>query len=118
MYLNKTQETLYSIAAFNGSFKYSGQTGARAEFSFFGAGLKWTTARADVLGKANIYFDGVYVGMVDLYSSATKEKKYPAFSEGRGLPVGNHIIAIEVSGQKNTTTGGYYTIIDAFDVIP
>ncbi|OHE55884.1 MAG: hypothetical protein A2Z47_02780 [Thermodesulfovibrio sp. RBG_19FT_COMBO_42_12] len=99
----------------NGSLKYSGQTGAMAEFSFYGTGLRWTTARAPVMGKAKLYFNGVYKGMIDLYNPVVK---YPVVLEGKGLPLGNYTLTIEVSGQKNPGSTGNYTIIDAFEVVP
>ena len=102
-------------ACSNGYLKYSGQAGAKAEFSFYGTGVKWNTAKAPVLGKAKIYFDGAYKGMVDLYRSTVL---YPLVLGGSGIPLGNHTLTIKVSGQKNPGSSGYYTIIDAFEVIP
>ena len=99
----------------NGFLKYSGQTGAKAEFSFYGTGIKWNTAKAPALGKAKIYFDGAYKGMVDLYRSTVQ---YPLVLGGSGIPPGNHTLTIEVSGQKNAGSSGYYTVIDAFEVVP
>ena len=99
----------------NGFLKYSGQTGAKAEFSFYGTGIKWNTAKAPALGKAKIYFDGAYKGMVDLYRSTVQ---YPLVLGGSGIPAGNHTLTIEVSGQKNSGSSGYYTVIDGFEVIP
>ncbi|HZX48586.1 MAG TPA: hypothetical protein VFF47_05150, partial [Nitrospirota bacterium] len=102
-------------ACSNGYLKYSGQAGAKAEFSFYGTGVKWNTAKAPVLGKAKIYFDGAYKGMVDLYRSTVQ---YPLVLGGSGIPPGNHTLTIEVSGQKNASSTGYYTVIDAFEAIP
>ncbi|HZX48580.1 MAG TPA: hypothetical protein VFF47_05120 [Nitrospirota bacterium] len=99
----------------NGLLKYSGQTGAKAEFSFYGTGIRWTTAKAPSLGKAKIYFNGVYKGMVDLYSPNVQ---YPVVLEGKGLPAGNYTLRIEVSGQKNPGSTGSFTLIDSFDVYP
>ncbi|HZX48581.1 MAG TPA: DUF1566 domain-containing protein [Nitrospirota bacterium] len=99
----------------NGFLKYSGQTGATAEFSFYGTGIKWHTAKAPALGKAKIYFDGAYKGMVDLYRSTVQ---YPLVLGGSGIPPGNHTLTIEVSGQKNAGSSGYYTVIDGFEVAP
>ncbi|HZX48608.1 MAG TPA: LamG domain-containing protein, partial [Nitrospirota bacterium] len=101
-------------ACSNGYLKYSGQAGAKAEFSFYGTGVKWNTAKAPVLGKAKIYFDGAYKGMVDLYRSTVQ---YPLVLGGSGIPPGNHTLTVEVSGQKNLGSTGYYTLIDAFEVI-
>ena len=99
----------------NGFLKYSCQTGAKAGFSFYGTGIRWHTAKAPVLGKAKIFFDGVYKGMVDLYRSPVQ---YPLVLGGSGIPPGNHTLTIEVSGQKNPRSSGYYTVIDGFEVVP
>jgi hypothetical protein len=55
-----------------GGLTYSNQTGARAEFTFNGTGIKWIVTRAKMMGKAKVYFDGAYVGMVDFYTSTPK----------------------------------------------
>ena len=99
----------------NGFLKYSGQTGAKAEFSFYGTGIKWHTAKAPALGKVKIYFDGVYKGMVDLYRSTVQ---YPLVLGGSGIPRGNHTLMIEILGQKNAGSSGYYIVIDGFEVVP
>src|SRR4030066_217748 len=99
----------------NGFLKYSGQTGAKAEFSFYGTGIKWTTAKAPSLGKAKIYFDGAYKGMVDLYRSTVQ---YPLVLGGSGILAGNHNLTIEVSGQQDAGPRGNYVLIDAFEVVP
>ena len=71
--------------------------------------------KAPALGKAKIYFSNVYKGMVDLYSPNVQ---YPLVLGGSGLPPGNYTLTIEVSGQKNNSSTGYYTLIDAFEVVP
>jgi hypothetical protein len=98
-----------------GAVKYSGQTGAKAEFSFEGTGIKWIVAKAKMGGKAKVYLDGIYMGMVDLYSPTTQ---YQVVLQKTGLSPGTHIGTIEVSGQKNPSSTGYYIDIDAFEVVP
>lgn len=99
----------------NNGLRYSGQTSARAEFSFNGTGIKWIVARANMMGKARVFLDGVNMGLVDLYSSTTK---YQQVLQATGLTAGNHTVAIEVSGQKNASSTGYYIDLDAFEVLP
>jgi hypothetical protein len=98
-----------------GGLTYSNQIGARAEFSFNGTGIKWIVTRAKMMGKAKVYFDGVYVGMVDLYTSTPK---FQQVLQATGLFPGNHTVVLEVSGQKNRNATGYYINIDAFEVVP
>lgn len=98
-----------------GVMKYSGQTGAKADFSFNGTGIKWIVTKANLLGKARVYLDGVNMGLVDLYSPTPKYKVVLAKA---GLTPGNHTITIEVSGQKNPASAGSLIDIDAFEVVP
>lgn len=107
---------IYTCSDCSGSaVKYSGQTGAKAEFSFEGTGIKWIVAKAKMGGKAKVYLDGIYMGMVDLYSPTTQ---YQVVLQKTGLSPGTHIGTIEVSGQKNPSSTGYYIDIDAFEVVP
>jgi outer membrane protein assembly factor BamB len=98
-----------------GVLKYSGISGAKADFSFNGTGIKWIVTKANMLGKAKVYLDGVYMGMVDLYSSTPK---FQVVLQKTGLSYGSHKVTIEVSGQKNPNSTNYYIDIDAFDVVP
>jgi alpha-amylase len=110
-----TWNTYTSPSCSGGAMKYSGQEGAKAEFSFTGTGIKWIVTKATMMGKAKVYLDGGYMGLVDLYSSS------PAFQvvlQKPGLAPGNHTLRLEVSGQKNLRATGYYINIDAFEVIP
>jgi len=98
-----------------GAMKYSGQTGAKADFSFNGTGIKWIVTKANLLGKARVYLDGVNMGLVDLYNPTAK---YQVVLQKTGLSAGNHTVTIEVSGQKNPASAGYFVDIDAFEVVP
>lgn len=71
--------------------------------------------KAKMMGKAKVYFDGVYVGMVDLYTSTPK---FQQVLQATGLSPGSHTVILEVSGQKNRNATGYYINIDAFEVAP
>jgi len=55
------------------------------------------------------------MGLVDLYNPTAK---YQVVLQKTGLAPGNHTVTIEVSGQKNTSSTGYYINIDAFEVVP
>jgi len=106
----------YTCAACSGgAMKYAGQTGANADFSFNGTGIKWIVTKANPLGKARVYLDGVNMGLVDLYNPTAK---YQVVLQKTGLAAGNHTITIEVSGQKNPASTGYFVDIDAFEVVP
>lgn len=96
-----------------GGLKHSSQTGAKAQFSFNGSAITWVVAKANNLGKAKVYLDGAYMGLVDLYSSSTK---YRVILQKTGLTPGAHTATIEVSGQKNIRSTGKIIDIDAFEV--
>jgi hypothetical protein len=110
-----TWNTYSSPSCSGGAMKYSGQKGAKAEFSFTGTGIKWIVTKAKMMGKAKVYLDGGYMGLVDLYSSSPA---YQVVLQKAGLAPGNHTLRLEFSGQKNLRATGYYINIDAFEVIP
>ena len=110
-----TWNTYTSPSFSGGAMKYSGQKGAKAEFSFTGTGIKWIVTKAMMMGKAKVYLDGGYMGLVDLYSSSPA---YQVVLQKAGLAPGNHTLRLEVSGQKNLRATWYYINIDAFEVIP
>ncbi len=101
-------------AASAGHVTYSGQTGATAELTFEGTGLRWHVAKGPMLGKARAWLDGAGPLLVDLYNPSltlvTLEKT--------GLSLGTHTVKVEVSGQKNPSSSNYIVDIDAFEVVP
>ncbi len=97
-----------------GHLTYSGQTGAKVDLEFEGTGLRWMVQVGPIAGMADIYFDGAYRGTVDLYRPAYGL----AVLEKTGLPYGWHGIRIQVTGQKNLRSQGYFIDIDAFQVLP
>ena len=78
-------------------------------------GLGRIVTKANPLGKARVYLDGVNMGLVDLYNPTAK---YQVVLQKTGLSAGNHTVTIEVSGQKNAASAGYFVDIDAFEVAP
>ncbi len=93
-------------AASAGHLKYSGQTGARIEFCFYGTGVRWHTARGPMGGKAKVWLDGAGPLVVDLYRPSLQLVTL----EKTGLPLGWHCVVIEV------TEG--IVAVDAFEVVP
>lgn len=98
-----------------GSLKYSAQTGARADFSFTGTGIRWIVVKGPMMGKARVYLDGVNMGLVDLYSPTVT---YQVILQKTGLEPVNHTLTLEVSGQKNPSATNTVINIDAFEVVP
>ena len=111
---NSVWNTYTCPSCSGGSLKYSRQTGARAEFTFNGTGIKWLVAKGPKMGKARVYLDGVNMGLVDLYKSSISLVTL----QKTGLAPGNHTVAIEVSGLKNPSATDKIINIDVFEVIP
>ena len=101
-------------AASAGHVAYSGETGATAELTFEGTGLRWHLAKGPMCGKAKVWLNGKGPLVVDLYSPnlqlVTLQKT--------GLPLDTHTVTIEVSGTKNPSSTGCFVDIDAFEVAP
>ncbi len=67
-----------------------------------------------IAGMARIYFDGSYIGSIDLYRA-----RYTRTSlEKTGLPLATHTVRIEVSDDRNPRSLGYFVDIDALEVLP
>ncbi|MBI5234350.1 MAG: SBBP repeat-containing protein, partial [Deltaproteobacteria bacterium] len=109
--------TNYSCTACSaGAVKYSKQVGAKATFTFTGKGVKWYAAKANLLGKAKVYIDGVLQTTVDLYSSTSKVKQVVYTKTWTSS--GSHTIRIDVTGTKNVNSTNTYIDIDAFEITP
>jgi len=106
----------YSNPSFSGGRgRVSRQAQAAALFTFTGSGVKWVSARARNLGKADVYLDDVFMQTVDLYYPGTLYQQ--AVYSNLALDPGTHTIKIVVKGQKNPKSRGYYVPIDAIDVV-
>jgi hypothetical protein len=116
-----------SAASYTGTwypFAYSGhsggtavsalEAGARATFTFNGAGVRWIAYRDEWSGIANVYVDGELKAILDTYASPA-EAQATMFSIG-GLSPGSHTLAIEAAGAAGPLSGGTGVTVDAFDV--
>ena len=101
---------------------YSGRTmkasmdaNARATLSFTGTSVTFITMSDEWSGIAQIYVDGNPATQVDLYASpAIRQAKAYTVS---GLTLGPHTVGIGPTGRKNASAQGYWTQLDAFDVM-
>jgi hypothetical protein len=89
--------------------------GARVEFSFNGTGAKWIAFRDAWSGIAKVYVDGVFKSEIDMYSAA--DSKQAVLYTTPELPSGSHVLTIEVTGRKSSSSGGAWIWVDAFDVL-
>ncbi len=121
----------YKISDKDGSYKqtemWSNQVGSSAEVVFHGTGIVWLGSTDVICGRAAVYIDeeivdanveqrvnGVeYPGAANGYD---KRYNIPIFSK-TDLPVGEHKIRIEVTGEKASDAADCYINIDAFYVL-
>ena len=93
----------------------SNQANATATLTFSGTGVSWIGYRcACAAGIAEVAIDGGAPVQVDNYSSATQPQAV-VYSSG-GLPAGNHVLTITVTGQYDRAGNSAYVVVDAFDV--
>jgi len=113
---NTSWYTLYSSVYSGGTTKYPMSiSGASAELSFTGRGVKWIASKSSSFGYADVYIDDKLVQTVNLYSSIAQYQQ--VVYQNVSLPFGSHKIKIV----NRAVSGGYYggkTInLDAFDVV-
>jgi hypothetical protein len=98
-----------------GSAKLSMIAGSRATFTFTGTQVSWIAYQDEWSGIARVYIDGNLAATVDMYSHPAQAKTVAYTSST--LPNGNHTIAIEAVGTKDSTSGGSWVSVDAFDYV-
>jgi hypothetical protein len=116
---------------FRGSLKgiemWSAEKGAACECGFEGTGIVWYGPVDTVYGIAKVYLDGTLVdgnlsqlvAGVDFPGSAAgydKKYNYPVYSAGN-LPEGKHTLRIEAAGEKGSSQGSGYIVIDHFRIL-
>ena len=89
---------------------------ATATISFTGTGISWIGYRDAWSGIALVYVDRKRKGRIDAYSPT--DMAQTVIYSIPGLSPGNHTLKIEVTGQKNRSSGGAWVWIDAFRVTP
>src|SRR5437773_4928599 len=98
-----------------GTMRSSMDANARATLSFTGTSVTFITMSDEWSGIAQIYVDGNPATQVDLYASpAIRQAKAYTVS---GLTLGPHTVGIGPTGRKNASAQGYWTQLDAFDVM-
>ena len=110
---------------YRGTEVYSNKAGDYAEFTFRGTGVAWIGSKDMILGRADVYVDGVpEASAIDLYTggmfgfSRGEAKMYQCvlFSK-EGLADGEHTIRVVVAGNKNPLSNNAYVSVDAFAVL-
>lgn len=91
------------------------EAGDTASFTFNGTGVKWIGYSDAYSGIANVSVDGQLKASVDTYT-APDNPQYVEYSI-TGLTSGNHTLTVQVTGNRNASSGGSWVWVDAFDVI-
>jgi uncharacterized protein (DUF3820 family) len=94
-------------SASGGSFKYSNSGSAMIRIDFTGNYLAWVTKKGPAYGAANVFVDGAYQGVVNLYN-ASDTWQQTVWNTGT-LATGAHTVVIGCFSSS-------YIGVDAFDI--
>jgi hypothetical protein len=97
-----------------GTAVLAGDPGSRATLSFSGTGVRWIGIKDSWSGIARVFIDGALQATIDTYAP-TEQRQLVMYARS-GLAPGAHTLAIEVTGERNASSGGAWIWVDAFDV--
>jgi hypothetical protein len=99
-----------------GSAVRARESGARASFRFTGTAVSWVGYRNGVSGIARVRIDEAIRAEIDTYAPvpAADAVVYTL----RGLPPGEHVLALEATGRRHPLSGGDWIWVDAFETPP
>jgi hypothetical protein len=96
-------------SASDGYLNVSATAGDTAKFTFTGTSVAWIATKSSNRGQADVYFDGVRVKTVDLYSATTTSAQAVAYARSWATS-GQHTLEVRVLG----TAGHPKVDVDAF----
>jgi hypothetical protein len=99
----------------NTALGFDGIQSSIASLDFNGYTIKYIASKGPDQGIAEIFIDGVSLGLVDLYAAAGTSQKMVFRKSGLSESVG-HTITILPTGTKNPASSGASINIDAFKV--
>ncbi len=102
-------------SASGGSFASTAQTGAAAVATFTGTEVSLLARTTPWYGEAEIFIDGEYKAIVDLYSPS-EAWKVPIYTND-SLSDDQHVIGISCKGTKNPSSWGTSISLDALDIV-
>ncbi len=97
-----------------GTSTYTTSSGAYAEYSFTGTAVKWYGVKGDDHGKADVYIDGTFDETIDEYSASRQDVALLYSKTGLAANT-QHTIKIVQRSDKNASSSGYYTEMDAIE---
>ena len=98
---------------YNNSKSVSNTSGSTATFGFTGTTINIYTKRTTSSGKYDVYIDNVYAATADAYNTAD-ESAVKTYSNS-GLTNAAHTVRVQLAGQKNAGSDGYYVGLDYFE---
>ena len=108
-----TWKSTAASGATDGTYRSAATSKATATVTFAGTAIDWITTKGKAYGMASVTIDGVGMGTIDLYQSATAWQSDVSFS---GLSGGSHTLVIQVLGQKNASSTSTKVAVDGFVV--
>lgn len=98
---------------YNGDAHFSNLNGNYCQYTFTGTGVRWIGAKNNDHGYADIYLDGALQTSLSTYASSWL--KIQTLYEKTGLTNSSHTLKITVTGNKESSSSGYYQDWDAFE---
>lgn len=103
-----------NASASTSHFYYSKTPLSEAELHFVSSSVSWIGTKGPDMGMAEVYIDGTFSALVDLYDS--EQKFQQVLYKAESLTNNSHTLKIVVTGNANCKANGYAVSIDAFDI--
>ncbi|MBO9605358.1 MAG: DUF5060 domain-containing protein [Paenibacillaceae bacterium] len=97
---------------YNGTKSVSNTTGSTAQLSFTGTSVSIFAKQLSAGGKFDVYLDGTYDRTVDTYYASDHYQALVYHQSG--LTPGAHTVRIQLAGQQNASSSGYFVGLDYF----
>jgi hypothetical protein len=108
-----TWNTVPLAGYYGGTAHYTSTVGSFMQYTFSGTSVKVYGATNNNHGKADVYMDGVFSQTIDTYSASTVFGI--AIYNKTGLASGSHTVKIVERSDKNPSSTGFYTDVDAIE---
>jgi hypothetical protein len=109
-------QTIANPAVTGGTIAASNVAGAKAHITFNGPDITWIGYECPCAGRARMYIDGVLYGTRDPYNR--NHVPYTTMYVFSNLGEGQHVLTIEVTGERDARSTNTYIGVDAFDIGP
>jgi len=102
----------------DGVYAYSYWLGHRYRVTFEGTNITWLGPKVYNYGRAALYLDGAYKGIVSQYAPASSISFRAKVWESPTLASGTHTLEIRPLAVKDAASSASVIVIDGFDVAP